>query len=107
MENVIAELMPHIIEMAAIIFTAIAGYVGVAVKGFLKEKINNEIKRKVVESTCRYVEQLYKDVDGAGKLAKAKETILLQLQEKNVPITDLEMDVLIEATVNGFKNAVK
>ena len=49
------------------------------------------------------MEQIYKDLDGATKLEKAKDNILAQLNEKGISISELELDVLIEATVNGFK----
>lgn len=107
MEDFITQLMPAVISIAVTCLTAIAGYVGNAVKKYYEEKANTETKRKVVETTCRYVNQIFADFDGTAKLEKAKENILLQLQEKGVPITDLEMSVLIESTVNGFKEAVK
>lgn len=107
MENFIAELMPAVISIAITCLTAIAGYVGKAVKDYFKDKIDTEKKRNVVETTCRYVNQIYYDLDGPAKLLKAKENILLQLQEKGIPITDLEMTVMIESTVNSFKDALK
>lgn len=106
MEDFIAQLMPAVISIAVTCLTAIAGYVGNVIKKYFEEKANTETKRKVVETTCRYVEQIFKDLDGPSKLQKAKENILLQLQEKGVPITDLELDVLIESTVNSFKESV-
>lgn len=107
MENFIAELMPHIIEVIVLALTGIAAYLGAEIKKCYNDKVKSEEKRKVVETTCRYVNQLYYDLDGPSKLLKAKENILLQLQEKGIPITDLEMTVLIESTVNSFKEAVK
>ena len=107
MENFISELMPAIISIAVTCLTAIAGYVGNAIKKYFEEKANTETKKKVVETTCRYVEQIFKDLDGPSKLEKAKENILLQLNEKGVPISDLELEVLIESTVNSFKEAVQ
>lgn len=114
MEEFIAQLMPAVISIAVTCLTAIAGYVGNAIKKYIeekakdfKEKADAETKRKVVETTCRYVEQIYYDLDGPSKLEKAKENIILLLNEKGVPITELEMNVLIESTVNSFKDAVK
>ena len=106
MENLLAEMMPTIIELLGMILTATAVYVGSTIKKYFNEKFNTETKRKVVETTCRYVNQIFGDLDGPAKLLKAKENILSQLNEKGVPITDLELEVLIESTVNGFKEAV-
>lgn len=107
MDNLLAEMMPSIVSLAVTILTAVATYVGATVKKYLDEKANTETKRKVVETTCKYVEQIFKDLDGASKLEKAKENILFQLNEKNIPISELELNVLIESTVNGFKKAAE
>ena len=110
MENLLAEIMPSVVNLAFTVLLAVLTYIGTtvgeAIKKFLKDKADTETKRKVVESTCRYVEQLFADLDGSSKLLKAKENILLQLNEKNIPISELELDVLIESTVNSFKKAV-
>ena len=105
MSELMTELQPIIMNAAVVILTAIGSYVGLKVKTFIKEKVDTDTKRKVVETTCRYINQLYDDLDGAEKLEKAKENILAQLNEKGITISELELDVLIEATVNGFKDA--
>ena len=64
-------------------------------KHTLLEYINDKTKQSIVESTVKYVEQLYGDLQGKDKLAKAKENILALLNEKGITITELEMDVLI------------
>ena len=105
MNELMTELQPIIMNAAVVILTAIGSYVGLKVKTFIKEKADTDAKKKVVETTCKYVEQIYKDLDGAAKLEKAKDNILEQLNEKGITINGLELDVLIEATVNGFKDA--
>lgn len=86
------------------ILTAVASFIGLKVKVIYEKYINDKTKKSVVDSTVKYVEQLYKDLKGEEKLAKAKENILALLNEKGISITELEMDVLIEATCNSFKN---
>ena len=105
MNELMTQLQPIIMNAAVVILTAIGSYVGLKVKTFIKEKADTDTKKKVVETTCKYVEQIYKDLDGESKLEKAKDSILEQLNEKGVSISELELDVLIEATVNGFKDA--
>lgn len=89
------------------VLTAVASFIGLKIKGIYEKYINDKTKKSVVDSTVKYVEQLYKDLKGEEKLAKAKENILALLNEKNITITELEMDVLIEATCNSFKNGLK
>lgn len=103
LEGLMSELQPLIVSACVTILTAVASYVGTQIKKVVIEKINTEEKRKVVETTCRYVNQLYKDLDGPSKFEKAKENVLLQLNEKGIGITELELEVLIESTVNSFK----
>lgn len=103
MNELMNQLQPIIMNAAVVILTAIGSYVGLKVKTFVKEKADTDTKKKIVETTCKYVEQIYKDLDGATKLEKAKDNILAQLNEKGISISELELDVLIEATVNGFK----
>ena len=105
-ENLMTQLQPLIINAAITILTAVATYVGVMIKNFVQDKVNSEEKKKIVETTCRYINQIYKDVDGPTKFEKAKENILQQLNEKCINITDLELEVLIESTVNSFKDGL-
>lgn len=106
LNELMTELQPVIINAAVVVLTTIASYVGMKIKNIYKEKVDTETKKKVVETTCRYINQLYNDLDGSQKLEKAKENIVDQLNEKGISITDLELDVLIESTINSFKDAV-
>ena len=106
LNELMTELQPVIINAAVVVFTTVASYVGMKIKIIYKEKVDTETKKKVVETTCRYINQLYNDLDGSQKLEKAKENIVDQLNEKGISITELELDVLIESTINSFKDAV-
>lgn len=94
-------------QIIGAILTAIATFIGTKIKALYEEYVNNDTKKKVVEDTVRYVEQIYKDLKGEQKLKKAKENILALLNEKGISITELELDVLIESTCNGFKKVGK
>ena len=87
------------------ILTTVASFIGLKVKTIYEKYINDKTKKDVVESTVKYVEQIYKNLKGEEKLAKAKDNILALLNEKGISITELEMDVLIEATCNSFKKS--
>lgn len=106
LNELMTELQPVIINAAVVVLTTVASYVGMKIKNIYKEKVDTETKKKVVETTCRYINQLYNDLDGSQKLEKAKENIVDQLNEKGISITELELDVLIESTINSFKEAV-
>lgn len=106
LQELMSQLQPLIINTAITILTAIAAYVGVKVKEIIQEKANTETKKKIVETTCKYVEQVCDDLASGEKYLKAKEAIVEQLNAKGISITELELEVLIEATVNSFKNNV-
>jgi hypothetical protein len=89
------------------VLTTIASYIGLKIKALYEEYINTERKEKVVKTVVNAVEQLYKDLDGAAKLEKAKENIMALLGEKGLTMTELEMEMLIESVCNSFKNSTK
>ena len=100
-------LQPYLMEIIVTILTAIATYIGAKIKKIYEEKANDETKRKVVSTVVKAVEQLYKDLKGDEKLAKAKEAVLEMLNEKGIAITELEMNMLIEEVCNSFKKEVE
>lgn len=98
-------LQPYILEIVATVLTAVASFIGMKIKSIYQEKVNTETKEKVVKTVCNAVEQLYKHLSGEEKLEAAKSSILEMLNEKGITITELEMNMLIEATVNSFKES--
>lgn len=87
------------------IITAIAGYVGIAVKRLFTKYINDKTKLAVAKSAVKYVEQVYKDLHGDDKLNVALSAASDMLAEKGITITDLELRVLVEAAVAEFNEA--
>lgn len=88
------------------VLTAIASYVGLAVKRVYEKYVNDKTKKDVVETTCKYVEQLYVDLSGEEKLAMAINGATELLAEKGIMISEVELRMLIEATVNSFKKSI-
>ena len=84
------------------VLTAVAGFIGARVKNLYEKYINDKVKQAVVRTCVKAVEQLYHDLGGPEKLEKAKEGIEDMLNEKGIPITELEMNLLIEAVVSEF-----
>ena len=86
------------------ILTALAGYVGIAVKNLYKKYINNKTKRDVARTCVRAIERIYIDLHGPEKLNKCIEAASEMLAERGIHITDIELRMLIEAAVNEFNN---
>lgn len=108
MEELFNEILStYLIPMLATILTAIASYVGLQIKKLYEKKINTETKKAIVSDVVKMVEQVYKDIHGEDKYNKAVQYITDALNEKNIPITDLEIKYLIESTCSEFVKEIK
>ena len=84
------------------IATAIAGFLAAQIKKVYEKRVNTDLKRKVVETCVKAVEQIYKDMKGSEKLERAKQNIIAMLGNEGITITEIEMDMLIESVVAEF-----
>ena len=91
-------------QILYLIFTAIAGYVGIVLKNIYQKYVNNQVKKDVVRTVVQGIEQIYKDLHGEEKLNKALEAASGMLMEKGITITEFELKMLIEATVAEFND---
>lgn len=92
----------YVLPVIAAAVTALAGFLGAQLKGLYQKYINDKTKESVVRTCVKAVEQLYHDLSGPEKLEKAKDGVVEMLNEKGIPISDLEMNLLIEAVVSEF-----
>lgn len=92
-------------QIMYLIFTTIAGYIGIAVKNLYKKYVNDQTKKNVARTVVQAVEQIYYDLNGDQKLAKALESASEMLTEKGINVTELELRMLIEAAVGEFNDA--
>ena len=92
----------YALPVIAAAVTALAGFLGTQLKGLYQKYINDKTKESVVRTCVKAVEQLYHDLSGPEKLEKAKDGVVEMLNEKGIPISDLEMNLLIEAVVSEF-----
>ena len=94
-------------EIMYAIITAIAGYIGIAIKNLCAKYINDKTKQAVAKTAVRFVEQVYKDCHGEEKLEQALTAAAEMLNEKGITASALELRVLIEAAVSEFNDAFK
>lgn len=107
MNEFLNAIQPYLLEVIVAILTGIATYIGTKVKKVYEDKVNTETKEKVVKTVVNAVEQLYKDLKGQEKLEKCIENATEMLNEKGITVTELELRMLIESTVNSFNKASK
>lgn len=96
--ELINSLMPYIISAAATVLAAVGAWLGTKVKAWLDTKE----KKDIVEATVKYVEQIGKALGSDEKLELAKQKALDWAKSKGISVSDIELEILIEATVNGF-----
>ena len=92
----------YLMEILGIVVSAFAAWLGMTLKNLYTKHVNTQIKKDVVNTAVEAVEQIYKDVHGAEKLDKALEAAAEMLKAQSVPVTELELKMLIEAAVGSF-----
>lgn len=84
------------------VLVAIAGFLGAKLKRLLEWVEVNKEKKAVAETVVKAVEQMYKDLHGEKKKQKAIEGITQMLESKGITISNLEVEMLLEAAVAEF-----
>lgn len=101
MNELLNEIMPSIIATLAIILA----YLATRIRNYFDEKITLDQQTQIlrfVKATVEYVEQIGIDFSSEAKLSLAKATIVRYVNEKGIPITDNELNVLIESFVHSL-----
>lgn len=81
----------------------IISYVSLEIKKIYKKHINDKTKKDIIKTVCQAINQLYPNLSGEEKLNKVIINSELILKEKGIIISDLELRIYIESTVNTFK----
>lgn len=91
-----------VIPVLSTLLIGIAGILATQLKKIYEEHVNTQMKKEVVETCVKAVEQLYSGANGSEKLEQAKENVVKMLNSKNIDISNLELEMLIEAVVAEF-----
>lgn len=85
--------------------TTIFGFFAAIAKKMADEYMANKEKKEIVRTVVMGVEQMSPHLGGSEKLKKAMQTATEMLLEKNIKITELELLMLIEATICEFNDS--
>ena len=66
-------LQNNLMQIVGTILLGIVSFLGAKIKTKYDEYVNTKIKKEIVNSTVRYVEQVFNTLHGREKLNKAKE----------------------------------
>lgn len=105
-EEILAILTPTILTILGTILTGIATIVGLKVRQLVKQieiKTGIEIDEKQAREAVEWAEQVYKDSGGEVKFEKAKNRLILIMNERGVPVSEKVIDTLIEQAVFGLR----
>ena len=102
MEQIMEVVMPAVLQLVGTVLMVMAGIIGYQVKKIYNQYIDTQVKKDVVDTTVKYVEQVYSDIHGEEKLAKAIERASQLLNDQGIIVSVDELETLIESAVNGF-----
>lgn len=88
------------------ILTALAGYIGIAIKVLYEKICNDKAKKSIVKTCVAAIEQIYVDLHGAEKFDKCLEAASELLEDRGIKVSETELKMLIEAAVQQFNKAV-
>lgn len=107
MEELMSFIMPIFNNIVITIVAAIFGYIGIKLKNFRQNQVNDAEKEAVVRHTVEYIEQVFKDVHGQAKFDACLDKVGKILREKGIPFGKEEIKVLIESAVKSMNDAMK
>ena len=94
--------MQYLTEIVSALLSAFAVWLGLELKKLAQKYVNTQTKKDVARTVVQAVEQIYKDLHGEEKLAKALEAASEILTAQGIHVTGLELRTLIEDAVGEF-----
>lgn len=90
----------YLIPALMTILTGVATWIGTKIKSVIEEKAKNEKVKDVIYDVVKYVEQTSKELTSSEKFKLAVDEATKWLNSKSIYISDLELKIMIESTVN-------
>lgn len=107
MNEILIQILNAMTPVLVAGLTAFLAWLGTKIRFYFEEKTKNDTVRDIVKHTVAYVEQVFVTLKGEEKLDKAKQIALTWLKDKNIKITSIELEILIESFVNGLNTETK
>ena len=103
--DLINALLPQLIPAAVTVFLAIGTFLGKKFVELYASKQQAALIETIIKQTVGYVEQVGKTLGSEEKKALAISKTVEYAQAKGINISEVEVDIMIEAFVNGIKTA--
>lgn len=101
MEELISQAIPYVLTVLA----GVLSWAGIQIKSKITEKMDTDMKKSLAETTVKYVNQVFSDLEGADKLEKAVEVAVTLFAEKGLKVSEIELTTMLEEVVNNIKTA--
>jgi hypothetical protein len=106
MNEIVQEILStYLLPIVGTALSAFCAWLGTKLKTIYEEKANTELKKKIIDDTVQYVEQVFKDSSSEEKLSEAVKAAGDWLQEKGIDVSDSELKILIESSVYSLTNS--
>lgn len=92
----------YLIPLLMAILTGVLTWIGTKIKSVIEEKVTNEKVKDIIYDVVRYTEQTSKELTSSEKFERALKEASEWLNSKGINITELELKIMIEATVNSL-----
>ena len=99
-QELINALMPYLLSALGTILTAVAAWLGSKLGHYIDSQKESKLIREIIAKTVQYVEQVGKSLGSEEKFELAKQKAVEWANSKGLQISEVELEILIEAFVN-------
>lgn len=92
----------YLIPALFTILTGVIAWLGNKIKSLIEEKVQNEKVKEIINDVVKYTEQTSKELTSTEKFNKAMEEASEWLNSKGITISETELRIMIEASVNAL-----
>lgn len=101
------QIMPSLLSLVGTVVAVLLGYAGVEIKKLYNKYVDTQVEKDVVNTTVKYVEQVFTDIHGKEKLDEALSQASKVLQEKGIQVSTEQLTTLIESAVYGLNKGLE
>lgn len=95
-------LLPYLLSALGTVITAVAAWLGSKLGSYIDSQKESKLIREIISKTVQYVEQVGRSLGSKEKLALAKRKAIEWANSKGLNVSEVELEILIEAFVNEF-----
>lgn len=100
MSGIMELITNNLVQILTTIITGLVGYIGFKIKNSIAELVEDKEKKEIIDKTVKYIEQTKKGLSCKEKKEEALRMSLEWMNQKKLTISDTELEILIESSVN-------